>query len=63
MGAVSFNGVPVNPEAVRTEFYAVGLRNAWRFSFDSKTGSLYCNDTGETTREEVNRIVKGSNYG
>ncbi len=61
--AVSFNGVPVGPEAVRTEFYAVGLRNAWRFSFDSKTGSLYCNDTGETTREEVNRIVKGGNYG
>ena len=63
MGAVSFNGVPVSPEAVRTEFYAVGLRNAWRFSFDSKTGSLYCNDTSETTREEVNRIVKGGNYG
>ncbi len=59
----SFNGVPVEPAAVRTEFYAVGLRNAWRFSFDFRTGRLYCNDTGEVTREEVNLIVKGGNYG
>ena len=63
IGRSSFNGKDINPEDVRTEFYAVGLRNAWRFSFDSLTGELYCNDTGDFTREEVNLIEKGGNYG
>ena len=27
VGATQFNGIPVDPDAVRTEFYAVGLRN------------------------------------
>ncbi|MCS1408847.1 MAG: Quinoprotein glucose dehydrogenase B [Verrucomicrobia subdivision 3 bacterium] len=63
IGKTSFKGKPINPTAVRTEFYAIGLRNAWRFCFDSKTGRLYCNDTGEVTREEVNLISSGGNYG
>ncbi len=62
-GVSFFNGAPVVPEKVRTEFYAVGLRNPWRFSFDSVTGELYCNDTGQHLREEVNLIEKGGNYG
>lgn len=61
--ATSFLGHPINPNSVRTEFYAVGLRNAWRFSFDPVTGVLLCNDTGDFTREEVNLIEKGGNYG
>ncbi len=62
-GVGFFNGSPVSPEKVRTEFYAVGLRNPWRFSFDVVTGDLYCNDTGQDAREEVNLIEKGGNYG
>ena len=58
-----FNGLPVDPRRVRTEFYAVGLRNPWRFSFDALTGDLYCNDTGQDAREEVNLIQRGGNYG
>ncbi len=62
-GVRFFNGLPVQPAKVRTEFYAVGLRNPWRFSFDPVTGDLYCNDTGQDLREEVNLIRSGGNYG
>src|SRR5205085_1328116 len=34
VGATNFNGVPVDPSRLRTEFYAIGMRNPWRFSFD-----------------------------
>jgi glucose/arabinose dehydrogenase/mono/diheme cytochrome c family protein len=63
VGATSFNGLAVNPSAVRTEFWAVGLRNPWRMSFDPVTGRLYCADVGQISREEVNIIEKGGNYG
>lgn len=63
IGATEFNGRPVDPSSVRTEFYAVGLRNPWRFSFDSLTGELYLADVGQGVYEEVNLVRKGGNYG
>ncbi|MCX6934261.1 MAG: PQQ-dependent sugar dehydrogenase, partial [Verrucomicrobia bacterium] len=63
IGTTSFNGAPVNPAAVRTEFWAAGLRNPWRFSFDSATGQLWCADVGQGAREEINVITAGANYG
>ena len=63
VGATQFNGFPVDPSRVRTEFWAVGLRNPWRFSIDPETGDLFCGDVGDWSYEEINRIQPGGNYG
>ncbi len=63
VGVNSFNGSAVDPFRVRTEFYAIGMRNPWRFSFDPFTGALIAADVGEGAIEEVNIVKKGGNYG
>lgn len=41
------------------EIWASGLRNPWRFSFDSLTGDLYIADVGQDAWEEVDFIQPG----
>jgi len=45
------------------EIYAVGLRNPWRFSFDSATGDLWIGDVGQNRYEEVDRLRRGARAG
>lgn len=63
IGATNFLRRAVDPATVRTEFFAVGLRNPWRFSFDAATGRLICADVGSAYFEEINLIQSGGNYG
>lgn len=70
MGSNSANGqygIPAdNPFVGREgadEIYAYGLRNPYRFSFDTETGKLIAADVGQNDIEEVDVVVSGGNYG
>ena len=43
--------------------YALGLRNPYTFAVQPGTGTIYINDVGETTWEEIDRSVPGANFG
>lgn len=45
------------------EIYAYGFRNPYRFDFDPVTGDLIEADVGQNNIEEINRVVRGGNYG
>ena len=65
--AVPSNNPFVGTAGARTEIWALGLRNPWRFSFDRLTGDLFIGDVGQSAREEVNLQPStsrgGENYG
>lgn len=63
VGITNFYGATVNPTNVRTEFYSIGYRNPWRFSFDSVAGTLYVGDVGQDLYEEVDVVTNGANCG
>jgi glucose/arabinose dehydrogenase len=45
------------------EIYAYGFRSPFRIEFDRQTGDLWMGDVGENSREEINRVQAGGNYG
>lgn len=64
VGATEFLGRPItDPSRLRTEFFAVGLRNPWRISFDTSTGELWVADVGQGARESVFLTRRGANHG
>ena len=66
-GGKAYGIPPDNPfveqPKTRSEIWAYGLRNPWRYSFDALTGLLYAGDVGQNHREEIDVVRKGRNYG
>lgn len=53
----------VGGDGTRGEIWAYGFRNPYRFSFDRESGDLWAGDVGETSREEVDLVIRGGDYG
>jgi glucose/arabinose dehydrogenase len=57
----------VSKANARWQIAALGLRNAWRFTFDRATGDLYLGDVGQSEIEEIDFVPRQSpgleNYG
>ncbi len=47
----------------RGELWAIGLRNPWRMTVDSKTGQIWVGSNGQDLWESVNLLGRGENYG
>jgi glucose/arabinose dehydrogenase len=68
-GAATYTVPPTNPliGGRRSEVWALGLRNPWRFSFDRETNDLYIADVGQSLVEEIDfqpaASGGGENYG
>lgn len=43
--------------------WALGLRNPYTFAFQPGTGRMFINDVGQSTWEEIDDGIPGSNYG
>jgi hypothetical protein len=52
-----------NNPATLGEIYAYGLRNAQRFTWDAKNGTLFLADIGQNIVEEVDVVTPGANFG
>jgi glucose/arabinose dehydrogenase len=63
----SYEVPPDNPfvgqQGALGEIWAYGLRNPWRFSFDTETGDLWAADVGQQAWEEAGLVEAGGNYG
>lgn len=53
----------VGTAGAKTEIYAYGFRNEWRYSFDRLTGEFMVADVGQSAVEEIDLVEKGKNYG
>ena len=55
----------VGMENIKSEIWDYGVRNPWKFSFDSETGNLWIADVGQNEFEEINRLDNsgGQNLG
>ena len=63
VGATSHQGSVITPSSVRSEIWVTGLRNPWRFSFDSATDRCFVADVGQNAREEINLVSGGEDCG
>ena len=55
----------VGVDGARPEIWSIGLRNPWRFNFDSENGDLWIGDVGQGDWEEIDvaRVSDGAGRG
>jgi glucose/arabinose dehydrogenase len=61
--AIPFDNPFAGPAPGADEIYSYGLRNPYRFSFDRLTGDLTIGDVGQSRREEIDFMPRGSGRG
>ena len=67
--AVAADNPFVDTPRAQPQIWLTGVRNPWRFSFDSATGDLWVGDVGESQTEEINFLPasqgggRGANLG
>ena len=59
----SFAGISGSPSGANRAIWAVGLRNPFTFAFQPHSGTMFINDVGQQTWEEINVGGAGRNYG
>ncbi|MBE7175174.1 MAG: PQQ-dependent sugar dehydrogenase [Mucilaginibacter polytrichastri] len=62
-GSIPADNPFVNSDTARKEIWTYGHRNPQGLAFEPITGHLYDSEHGPTGGDEINRIVKGKNYG
>ena len=53
----------VGTKGARGENWAYGIRQTWKISFDTATGTLWAGEVGQDLWEMIYKIEKGGNYG
>src|SRR5882672_9595330 len=59
----TFPGISGSPSGLNRAIWTVGLRNPYTFTFQPGTGRMFINDVGQSTWEEIDDGIAGSNYG
>ncbi len=62
-GTIPFDNPFVSRAGARGEVWAYGLRNPFTFAVQPGTGTIFINDVGEASWEEINLGAAGANYG
>jgi glucose/arabinose dehydrogenase len=55
--------VPADNPIAGNTIWAYGIRNSFGFGFDPANGRLWATDNGPECNDEVDRVIKGGNYG
>ncbi len=63
IGYTLWHSAVIDPLSVRTEIYATGLRNPFRWSIDPATGRIFIGDVGQGNYEEIHLVSKGDDLG